>query len=84
MRTLIIIAVGLVIGLLALRLTPASRRGLAAGLFSGGWLLACAYNLRIGLSHGYSLQEELPIHALLYGVPVIAAVIYAWRSRHHD
>lgn len=81
MRTLVIILIGLVVGLAALRLAAPSRRMLVAWLFAAAWLLACAFNLRTGLSHGYSLQEELPIHAVLFGVPVLAAMYYAWRSR---
>lgn len=77
MRSLIIIATGLIAGLLIVRLSAVPHRILAVCLFSGAWLLACAYNLRLGLSHGYSLGEELPIHLVLYGVPVAAAVAYA-------
>lgn len=81
MRTLILLAIGLAILALMLWLAKPTRRRLAAWLFMGGWLLFTAYNLRTGLSHGYSLQEELPIHLVLFGVPALAAWWFAWKGR---
>lgn len=78
MRTLILLAIGLAVMALMLWLAKPARRRFAAWLFAGGWLLFTAYNLRTGLAHGYSLQEELPIHLLLFGVPALAAW---WFSR---
>ncbi|ARU06233.1 hypothetical protein CCO03_17495 [Comamonas serinivorans] len=80
MRTLIIVVIGLVLAALALRLTPAAHRLLAAGLFTVVWLGVTALNLRTGLSHGYTLAEELPIHLVLFGVPVAAAWVLWWRQ----
>lgn len=82
MRTVIIILIGLAVGLIAMRLSPARHHNIVAWLFAVAWLLACAFNLRTGLSHGYSLREELPIHVLLYAIPVLAVAYCAWRSRH--
>lgn len=73
MRTLLIVGCGLVAVALVLWVTPGPRRMLVAAIFSFGWLLVTLWNLRIGLSHGYSLREEVPIHLVLYGVPVAAA-----------
>ena len=81
MRTLIIIAIGLAVMALVLWLAKPSRRRLAAWWFMAGWLLFTLYNLRTGLSHGYSLQEELPIHLALFGVPALAAWTLS-RKRH--
>jgi hypothetical protein len=78
MRTLVIILVGLALAGIVLRFTPEVHRVLAAGLFSFGWLIVAAVNLRGGLSHGYTLAEELPIHAVLFGVPVAAAWLWIW------
>lgn len=78
MRTLIIILVGLAIAAVLLRVTPATHRLLAAGAFTAVWLVVTILNLRTGLSHGYSLAEELPIHAILFGVPVVAAWGWIW------
>ncbi len=81
MRTLIFVVVGLLlVGLSMWLVRPRRRRALAA-VFSVGWLAAVLWNLRTGVSHGYSLQEELPIQAVIYLVPVAAAWWYAWKTR---
>jgi hypothetical protein len=80
MRTLIIILVGLAIAAAVLRFAPAAHRVLAGGVFTAAWLVVTIVNLRTGLSHGYSLAEELPIHAVLFGVPVVAAWTWIWWS----
>ena len=46
-------------------------------------LVAVLWNLRTGMSHGYSLQEELPIQAAIYAVPVAAAWWSARTQRRH-
>ena len=81
MRTVVFIAVGLVLAALLLRLAPASQRMSAAGIFTVAWLGVSAWNLRTGLSHGYSLAEELPIHLAMFGVPVALAWGMWWRQR---
>ena len=78
MRTPIIILIGLAVAAAVLRFTPEAHRVLAAGVFTAAWLVVTVLNLRIGLSHGYSLTEELPIHAVLFGVPVAAAWVWIW------
>ena len=80
MRTLIIILIGLAVAAGVLRFAPAAHRVLAAGVFTAAWLVVTIVNLRTGLSHGYSLAEELPIHAVLFGVPVVAAWAWIWWS----
>ena len=79
MRTLIIILIGLVLLAIALKLAKPAKRRAMAWAFCGLWLLTTLANLAVGLSHGYSLQEELPIHLLLFGVPAFAAW---WFSRN--
>lgn len=81
MRTLILILFGLVAAIVVLRLSPQPRRRIAASVFSVGWLGAVAWNLRTGLSHGYSLSEELPIQAAIFLVPVAVAWWMALRRR---
>lgn len=81
MRTLILIVVGLVLAAVILRLAPPVYRTAAAMAFSLVWLGVCGWNLRLGLSHGYSLSVELPIHAVLFGVPVVAAWVLRWLWR---
>ncbi|MFA7506444.1 MAG: hypothetical protein WCZ28_17225 [Burkholderiaceae bacterium] len=81
MRTLILIAVGLVLALASLRIAPAAWRNRAAISFTLAWLGVCAWNLATGLSHGYTLAQELPIHVFLYGVPVALAWTLARRRK---
>ncbi len=81
MRTLIFIVAGLLLAGIAMWLARPGRRHAVATVFSVGWLAAVLWNLRTGMSHGYSLQEELPIQALIYLVPVAAAWGCAWKAR---
>jgi hypothetical protein len=73
MRTLILIVVGLALAGAAMRWARSGRRWAAATVFSAGWLAAVLWNLHTGMSHGYSLQEELPIQLAIYLVPVATA-----------
>lgn len=78
MRTLVLIVIGLAIVGVALTMATSAHAGPVALAFSAAWLLATGWNLRAGLVRGYTLGEELPIHALLYAVPVAAAWAGAW------
>jgi hypothetical protein len=52
--------------------------GLALGL--GLWLAVTGVNMWIGVSKaGYSVAEELPILALLFLMPAVAAILVRWR-----
>lgn len=81
MRTLIIVLVGLAAVALVLRFVPAPSRGMVGALFTVAWLGLTLWNLRTGMSHGYTLAQELPIHALIFAVPVAAYWLYAWLHR---
>lgn len=81
MRTLILIIAGLLLAAATLRFVPPHLRMPGLVAFSLVWLGACAVNLRIGLSHGYTLAQELPIHVVLFGVPVLAAWAVSWWLR---
>ena len=49
---------------------------LATATFAALWLLASAANLWVGVFRaGYTLREELPIFLLIFGVPVVVALI---------
>lgn len=78
MRTLIIISIGVVLAGLSLWFTPVARRLWIGILFSVVWLIAVLLNLRTGLSHGYTLAEELPIHLALFTIPVGVYWLYVW------
>ena len=81
MRTLIIISMGLAIAALTLWFTPPAKRVLLGMVFTASWLVATLLNLRTGLSHGYTLAQELPIHLVLFIVPVAAYWLYVWFKR---
>lgn len=81
MRTIVFILTGLAIVAVLMWLAPAARRALAAWAFAAIWLAVSAWNLSIGLSHGYSLREELAVHLVLFGIPVLAAWFVVWRMR---
>ena len=48
--------------------------------FAALWLTIAGFNMWIGVTKaGYSAAEELPIFALIFGVPVATAVLIQWR-----
>ena len=52
----------------------------ALALGFGLWLAVTGINMWIGVSKaGYSINEKLPIFALLFLVPVVVAVLVRWR-----
>jgi hypothetical protein len=79
MRTLILIVAGLLLAFACLRFAPPAMRRLMAIVFSLAWLLVVGWNLRTGLSHGYTLEEELPIQAAIFLVPAILAFWLGFR-----
>lgn len=81
MRTLIIIFMGLAIAALTLWFTPQAKRVVLGMVFTASWLVVTLLNLRTGLSHGYTLAQELPIHLVLFSAPVAAYWLYVWFKR---
>lgn len=79
MRTLVLILIGLAVLALALVLAPSAWRPRVALGFVALWLVVSGINLGIGLSHGYSLREELLVHLFLFGIPALAALGCWWR-----
>jgi len=52
----------------------------ATVMFVVCWLGISGANLWVGVARaGYTLNEELPIFVLIFGVPTIVAVILKWR-----
>ncbi|MES2491286.1 MAG: hypothetical protein V4607_15980 [Pseudomonadota bacterium] len=82
MRTLILILIGLAAAGLLLGLVRRAQRKPALIIFCLAWLGLVAWNLSIGLSHGYSLSEELPIQLVIFVVPAALALWLARQSRH--
>ena len=85
MRTLVIIAIGLVLlGLFALvgwRFGGGAQSMVtAAKVFMPIWLVAALINMWIGVSRaGYSVAEELPIFLLIFIVPAGVAAFLWWK-----
>ncbi len=81
MRTVIVVIVGIAIGLALLWLLRRQRNAPATGLLVFGclWLLACLYNLSVGVSHGYTVAAEMPYLLVNYLVPM--GVVWALRNR---
>lgn len=47
------------------------------------WFVIAAINMWVGITQaGYSFMQELPIFLLVFGVPVIAALLTWWRLTH--
>lgn len=81
MRTLIVIIIGIAIGIGLLWLLRRQRHSPMTGLlaFAGLWLIACIYNLSVGVSHGYSVAAEIPFLLVNFLVPL--GVVWALRNR---
>ena len=85
MHTVMVIGVGLV--LLAVFIIVGRKFGggnaaaaaAAALWFIPIWLVAAGINLSIGMRHGYSFAEELPIALVVFGVPAAIAAAIWWR-----
>jgi hypothetical protein len=83
MHTLLVILGGL--ALMAVVYGIALWRGVslhrAFPVYAGLLAMASAINLWVGVTHaGYSVAEELPIFAVIFGVPCLLAWFLARRS----
>lgn len=85
MHTIMVIGGGLV--LLALFMLVGRQTGgggtaaaaTAALWFIPVWLVAAGINLWIGVRHGYTVAEELPIGLVVFAVPAAVAAALWWR-----
>jgi hypothetical protein len=58
---------------------PASTT-IATVLFVAMWLVIAGANMWVGVAKaGYSVADELPILALIFGVPAAAAILVRWK-----
>lgn len=86
MHTIKVIAGGfllLVLCLLVGRLmggpSPAAAVATAAKVFLPLWLVAAGVNMWIGVSKaGYSVADEVPVMAVVFAVPAVAALLVWW------
>lgn len=73
------LAASLIVG----RLFSANYAGgttVATVLFVALWLAIAAANMWVGVAKaGYTLAQELPIFALIFGVPAAVAVLIRWK-----
>lgn len=56
----------------------------AAGIFTlifmGAWLLIAAANMWVGVTRaGYSVAEEVPVFAIVAGLPLVVLLLVRWR-----
>jgi hypothetical protein len=86
MRTLLFLLVGLLLlaaSMLLGKLFSSNYPGAtytATLIFIALWLGISGANLWVGISKaGYTLNEELPIFLLIFGVPTIVAIFLKWR-----
>ncbi|MGQ0546233.1 MAG: hypothetical protein ACT4P3_12995 [Betaproteobacteria bacterium] len=73
------LAASLIVGKLFASNYPAATTA-ATVLFLVVWLVVAAFNMWVGVARaGYSVAAELPIFALIFAVPAIAAVLVRWK-----
>lgn len=86
MRTIIIISIGIALALVSLVAGHRSRLGTrrAAVWFSVLWTIAMIANLGLGVSHGYSVAEELPILLINVLPAVVVAALGAYLIRRRS
>ena len=85
MRTLMLIVGGFVLWAVCLGIAKlagkasASSLTLATLVFAAIWFVLAAANMWVGMTHGYSFKEELPIFLLIFLLPVVVAAFVRWR-----
>lgn len=73
------LAASLVVGKLFSANYPGATTA-ATGLFLVLWLAIASANMWVGVAKaGYSVAEELPILALIFGIPAAVAVLVRWK-----
>lgn len=75
----LLLAAALILGrLFSANYPPATAVATAA--YVALWLALAGTNLWVGVAKaGYSVAEELPIFALIFGVPVAVAIVLKWK-----
>ncbi len=83
MHTVIVLGGGFALMLACLPLGQAwgAMPGVLMGakVFIPLWLLGAGVNLAVGVSHGYTVTEELPIFLGIFAVPALVAAGLWWK-----
>jgi len=75
----LLLAAALIVGKLFSSNYPGGTTA-ATVLFVAVWLVVAGANMWVGVARaGYSVAAELPIFALIFGVPAAAAVLVRWK-----
>jgi hypothetical protein len=75
----LLLAASLIVGKLFSSNYPGGTTA-ATVFFLALWLVVAAFNMWVGVARaGYSIAAELPIFALIFGVPALAAVLVRWK-----
>jgi hypothetical protein len=73
------LAGSLIVGKLFSSNYPAASTA-ATGIFLVVWLAIAAANMWVGVAKaGYAVSVELPIFAVIFAVPAVAAVLVRWK-----
>jgi hypothetical protein len=76
---ILFLAASLIVGKLFSANYPGATT-VATVLFVALWLVIAGANMWVGVAKaGYSVAEELPILALIFGVPAAVAVLVRWK-----
>ncbi len=76
---LLLLAAALILGRLFSANYPAATTW-ATGVFVVLWLALSSFNMWVGVARaGYSAAEELPIMLIIFGVPVVLALVLNWK-----
>jgi hypothetical protein len=75
----LLLAASLIVGKLFSSNYPGGTTA-ATVFFLALWLAVAAFNMWVGVARaGYSIAAEVPIFALIFGVPALAAVLVRWK-----
>jgi len=75
----LLLAAALILGRLFSANYPAATT-VATVIYVAAWLILAGANMWVGVAKaGYSVAEELPVFALIFGVPAAAAIFLKWK-----
>jgi hypothetical protein len=75
----LLLALCLLVGRLVGSATPGAATATAATAFLPLWFVAAGINMWIGVTKaGYSVADEAPVFAVVFAVPVAAALLVRW------